>query len=78
MPWASPSSLAATRPLLHRLLLSTLAERRGAGTDAAARAWLGEELWPYVDVAAPRSRNSDDAGVPGRVIARIVERMETL
>jgi hypothetical protein len=70
-----------TRPLLHRLLAALLADRRGidlAGNRAAARAALGERLWPLLDPGRPACNDSDVPGVDVGVLTDIVDRLEGL
>lgn len=76
------------RPALEHLLAARLAERRGVNLytepDAARRAFCrtpaDEALWPWIDPARERQagRAASQAGVPRRVLTRIVDRLEQL
>ncbi|HCU97495.1 MAG TPA: hypothetical protein DHU96_34235 [Actinobacteria bacterium] len=71
----------AARPLLQRLLAALLADRRRvdmANDGRAARAALGDDLWPLLDPARPASNDSWEPGVSEQTLARIVDRLEDL
>ena len=71
----------AVRPLLARLLATVLAERHGVDmttNPAAARAAIGDDLWPLVDPTRPASDNTRAPGVPLAVVIRFLDRLETL
>jgi hypothetical protein len=78
------------RPVLENLLAVRLAERHGVylyRDPAAARAVLcrdvhDADLWLWIDPAtrpneSPRG-HADRAGIPGRTLARLLDRLETL
>jgi MoxR-like ATPase len=63
-----------TRPMLHRQLTALLADRHGidmARDPEAARAALGDDLWPLLDPGRPPSGNSAEQGIPAPTLARI-------
>lgn len=69
------------RPLLQRLAAAILAERRRVDLYAdppAARALIGDELWPLIDPGRPADPQSDRGAVAHREIARLVDRLEEL
>jgi hypothetical protein len=71
----------AARPLLQRLLAVLLADRRRvdiAKDTGAARAALGDDLWPLLDPARPVSEDSRPPGISEQTIARIADRLEDL
>jgi hypothetical protein len=71
----------AARPLLQRLLAVLLADRRRvdiAKDTGAARAAVGDDLWPLLDPARPASEDSRPPGISEQTIARIVDRLEDL
>ncbi len=71
----------AVRPMLGRLLAVALAERHGidlASDPDAARAAIGDELWPLVDPSRPQSDDTGAPGVPLPLVLRFVDRLETL
>ena len=70
-----------TRPLLQDLMASRLAERHGVDVHRspdAARALLGEDVWPWLDPARPASGTSRPPGLDPRVLVTLVERLEAL
>jgi hypothetical protein len=70
-----------TRPLLIQLAASRLADRHRVdlrADPAAARAILGEDVWPWVDPDRPASRNSQPPGVGADTLTLIVDRLEHL
>jgi hypothetical protein len=70
-----------TRPLLQRLMASRLAERHGIDVHAspdAARAVLGDDVWPWLDPARPPSGSSRPPGLAERDLHRVVDRLEAL
>ena len=88
------SSLASyngeLRPVLERLLAARLAQHHGVHLyqdPAAARALLcrdsrDADLWTWIDPAtrpkeSPRS-HAEQAGIPGRTLARLIDRLEIL
>jgi hypothetical protein len=69
------------RPLLQRLLVALLADRRRLDLTRdpqAAREAVGDDLWPLLDPARPASGDSRPPGVSEQTIARIVDRLEDL
>ncbi len=71
----------AVRPLLSRLLATVLAERHGvdmATNPAAARAAIGDDLWPLVDPDRPASDDTGAPGVPLPVVLSFLDRLEKL
>jgi hypothetical protein len=78
------------RPLLENLLAVRLAERHGVylhRDPAAARALLcvdahDADLWTWIDPATrpkeSRRGDADRSGIPGRTLARLIDRLETL
>jgi hypothetical protein len=73
------------RPLLEHLLAARLAERHGVNlyTDMAAARKLfcrnarDTSLWPWIDPERPRVTR-DGHGIPGPVLARLINRLEQL
>lgn len=84
LSWAAVSHRhydLATRPLLTRLAASRLADRHRVdlyADPAAARALVGEDVWPWVDPDREASRDSQPPGVPRETLTRIIERLENL
>jgi hypothetical protein len=84
LSWAAVSPRhydVVTRPLLTRLAAARLADTRRVDLYAdpdAARAVLGEDVWPWVDPAREPVRDSQPPGVPRETLTRIVERLEAL
>ncbi len=84
LSWAQVSPRhydVVTRPLLQRLMAIRLAERHGIDVHrepAAARALLGEDVWPWLDPARPPSGSSRRPGLAERDLHRLVERLESL
>jgi hypothetical protein len=80
------------RPALEHLLAARLAERHGvnlytepeAARKAFCRTSADEALWPWIDPARerqpkdPGGRTESEAGIPRRVLSRIVDRLENL
>jgi hypothetical protein len=69
------------RPLFGRLAESALAERHRvdlARDPARARDLVGDDLWPLIDPAGPRSFDSKAPGADLRTLTRIVDRLEQL
>ena len=70
-----------TRPLLQRLMASRLEERHGIDvhrSPGAARAVVGEDLWPWLDPARPASGWSRPPGLAEHDLHRLVDRLEAL
>jgi hypothetical protein len=70
-----------TRPLLQDLMASRLAERHGVDVHRspdAARALLGEDVWPWLDPARPASGVSRPPGLEPGVLVTLVDRLEAL
>lgn len=84
LSWAAVSRRhydLATRPLLTRLAAYRLADRHRVDLYAdpdAARALVGEDVWPWVDPAREPSRDSQPPGVPRETLTRIIDRLEHL
>jgi hypothetical protein len=71
----------STRPLLQRLAAALLAERRRvdlAKNPCAARAAVGEDVWPLLDPSRPASGDERRPGVSAQTLARIIDRLEDL
>jgi hypothetical protein len=69
------------RPLLQRLLAVLLADRRRLDISkdpGAARAAVGDDLWPLLDPARPASNNTREPGVSEQTLARLADRLEEL
>lgn len=79
---ASPRHFdVATRPVLMKLMVSRLTDRRGIDVHRspdAARALLGDEVWVWLDPRCPPSSVSDPPGPDAAALTRIVERLESL
>ena len=70
-----------TRRLLTRIMQAALAERHRvdlAADPARARALTGEDVWPFLDPAAPPCHDSRVPGPDLRMLTRIVDRLERL
>lgn len=84
LSWAQVSPRhydVVTRPLLQGLMASRLAERQGIDVHRspdAARALLGEDVWPWLDPARPPSGTSRPPGLDPRVLVTLVDRLEAL
>jgi hypothetical protein len=84
LSWASVSRWHydhGARQLLIRVMRAALAERHRldlAADPARARQLVGEDIWPFLDPAAPTSRDSHTPGPDPRTLARIVDRLEHL
>ena len=84
LSWAAVSSRhydLVTRPLLTQLAAARLADRHRVDLHAdpgAARALLGEDVWPWVDPTRDVSRDSQPPGIGQERLTRIVERLEQL
>jgi hypothetical protein len=84
LSWAQVSPRhydVVTRPLLQRLMASRLAERHGIDVHRspdAARALVGEDVWPWLDPGRPASGSSRRPGLAERDLHRLVERLEAL
>jgi hypothetical protein len=82
--WASVSARhfdATTRPVLIRLLASVLADRHGvdlARSPERARVLVGDDLWPLLDPARPKSDDTLAPGVSLADLTAIVDRLEGL
>jgi hypothetical protein len=74
------------RSTLQHLLAARLAERHGVSLQddpGTARRLLcpkprDEALWYWVDPARPPSATENQPGIPGRTLARLIERLERL
>jgi hypothetical protein len=84
LSWAAVSRRhydLATRPLLTQLAAARLADRHRIDVWAdpdAARAVVGEDVWPWVDPHREPSRDSQPPGVGRDTLTLIVERLEKL
>ncbi len=84
LSWAAVSPRhydLVTRPLLTRLAAARLADRHRVDLHAdpdAARALLGDDVWPWVDPGRPVSRDSQPPGVARATLTRVVDRLERL
>lgn len=84
LSWAAVSPRhydAVTRPLLTGLAAARLADHHRVDLYAdpdAARALLGEDVWPWVDPSREPSRDSQPPGVGPETLTRVVERLEAL
>ncbi len=84
LSWAGVSPRhydVVTRPMLQGLMASRLAERHGIDVQRspdAARALLGDDVWPWLDPARPASGISRPPGLDSRVLVTLVERLEAL
>jgi hypothetical protein len=70
-----------TRPMLARLFAAMLSERHrvdAAAHPAAAARLVGDDVWPLVDPAAPRSEDSNAPGFGYDTLRRITSRLENL
>ena len=70
-----------TKPLLVEIAAARLAERHRVDLYAApelAAELVGPDVWPWIDPHRPASRNGQPPGVPRRVLALVVERLEHL
>lgn len=70
-----------TRPLLTALAAARLADRHRVDLHAdpdAARAVVGEDVWPWIDPAREPSRNGQPPGVGTKTLSLIVGRLEEL
>ena len=70
-----------TRPLLTALATARLADRHRVDlhTDPdAARAVVGEDVWPWIDPAREPSRDGQPPGVDPRTVSLIVGRLEQI
>jgi hypothetical protein len=84
LSWAGVSPRhydVVTRPMLQRLLAARLADRHGIDlhrSPDAARAVVGDDLWPWLDPARPADASSRAPGLDGRTLTLLVERLENL
>lgn len=84
LSWAAVSPRhydMVTRPLLTSLAAARLADRHRVDLHAdpeAARAVIGEDVWPWVDPARGVSRDSQPPGIGRDTLTHIVDRLENL
>jgi hypothetical protein len=77
---------AELRPVLEHLLAARLAERHGVNLyqdPAAARRLLCKHrrdaaLWRWIDPSARATQGTDRRGIPRYVLARLIDRLESL
>ena len=70
-----------TRPLLTALAAARLADRHRVDLHAdpdAARAVVGEDVWPWIDPAPEPSRNGQPPGVGPQTLSLIFGRLEEI
>jgi hypothetical protein len=70
-----------TRPLLTRVMRAALADRHHldlAADPERARDVIGDDIWPFLDPAAPPSLDSRAPGLDPHTLALIVDRLESL
>jgi hypothetical protein len=70
-----------TRPVFTRLLASRLADRHRvdlAADPGAARALVGEDVWPYLDPDREVDHRGQPPGLSLDTLTLIVDRLETL
>lgn len=84
LSWAAVSPRhydLVTRPLLTQVAAARLADRHRVdlhADPAAARALVGEDVWPWIDPAAEVSRNSQPPGIGRDTLTLVIDRLEHL
>jgi hypothetical protein len=84
LSWAAVSPRhydVVTRPLLQRLMASRLLDRHGVDvrtSPEAARALVGDDVWPDLDPTRPPASDSQPPGMDARRLELLVQRLEAL